>query len=98
MEITLLHVADCPNLALARDRVSEAAQRVGRDVRVTERLVCDPAEAEELGFIGSPTILVDGVDPFISASTTPALACRRYATSDGMQGAPTVGELVEALR
>lgn len=98
MEITLQHVADCPNLALARDRLREATERVGRDVHVTERLVHDPAEAEVLGFIGSPTILIDGVDPFTATDTTPSLACRRYANRQGVEGAPTVEDLVEALR
>lgn len=97
MEITLLHVTDCPNVALARGRVSEAAAQVGLVVQVEERLVSGPAEAEELGFTGSPTILVDGSDPFASPDSTPSMACRLYRSDHGVQGAPSVDDLAEAL-
>jgi len=36
MEVMLLYAADCPNLALARERVSEADTKVGLVVRVEE--------------------------------------------------------------
>lgn len=98
MEILLLHVTDCPNLAVARARVVEAAELAGVDVAVTERLVRDSSEAAALGFVGSPTILVDGADPFPGAEgSAPSLACRLYATGDGIQGAPSVDELVDVL-
>jgi len=98
MEIMLLYVADCPNLALARERVREAATKVGLVVRVEERLVSDSAEAAELGFTGSPTILIDGTDPFATVDTKPSVACRLYATGEGVQGAPSVNDLVRVLR
>ncbi len=97
MEITLLHVADCPNLTVARTRAVEAAKLAGVETVVIERLVHDSSEAAALGFIGSPTILVDGSDPFPTADSTPSLACRLYATGDGIQGAPSVDDLVEVL-
>ncbi len=97
MEITLLHVADCPNLAVARDRVTEAAERAGVVVRFEERVVLDSSEAVELGFTGSPTVLIDGADPFATADSTPSVACRLYATDDGVQGAPSVEDLVKVL-
>lgn len=96
--ITVLHVADCPNLSVARDRVIEAAERAGVGVRVEERLVHGPSDAAELGFTGSPTILVDGVDPFADADLVPSLACRLYGTDEGVQGAPSVEALVRVLQ
>jgi hypothetical protein len=96
--ITLLHVADCPNLSLARDRVIEAAERAGLDVRVEERLVHGLSDAAELGFPGSPTILVDGVDPFADTDLAPSMACRLYGTDEGVQGAPSVEALVRVLQ
>jgi len=98
VEITLLHVADCPNLGLARDRVTQAAEQAGLVVRVHERLVSDLAEVAGLGFTGSPTILIDGVDPFATADTIPSVACRLYVTDDGVQGAPSIEELVKVLQ
>ena len=56
-----------------------------------------PEEAERLAFIGSPTILVDGRDPFASGNEPSALACRVFTTPDGRAGCPTVEQLVEVL-
>lgn len=91
----MLYVADCPNLDLARTRVAEAVARVDATATVTERLVTDAAV---LGFAGSPTILVDGADFFSRPDLTTSLTCRLYPASDGLQGAPTVDELVEAFQ
>lgn len=46
-----------------------------------------------LGFSGSPTILVDGQDPFADQDAPIGLACRLYATEEGLQGAPTIAQL-----
>ena len=44
---------------------------------------------------GSPTLLVDGTDPFAVPGQPPSLSCRLYRDAAGrMSGAPTV----EALR
>ncbi|MEV5943861.1 hypothetical protein [Streptomyces sp. NPDC051994] len=55
-------------------------------------------EAERLGFTGSPTILVNGRDPFAESGRTPRLTCRGYGTPDGWAGVPTVDQLRQALR
>jgi hypothetical protein len=54
-------------------------------------------EAEGVGFAGSPTILIDGRDPF-RGGAAPGLACRRYSTEAGLEGAPSVTQIVDALR
>ena len=47
---------------------------------------------------GSPTLLIDGRDPFAVPGAGPALACRLYETEDGrLYGAPTVAALRRAL-
>lgn len=97
MGITVLHVEDCPHLGVVRERLIEALDRLGLSVTVDERAVVDPDEAAALGFRGSPTLLVDGRDPF-PATDPPGLACRLYPTPEGPQGAPTVEALVEVLR
>jgi hypothetical protein len=52
-----------------------------------------------VGFRGSPTVLVDGRDPFLDRdSPVGRLACRVDRTEDGLAGAPTVDQLVAALR
>ena len=56
-----------------------------------------PEEAVRAGMHGSPTILIGGVDPFAGAPGEASLSCRLYATSNGLDGAPTTAQLVEAL-
>src|SRR5450756_1019418 len=92
MDVELLVVPDCPNesvalsvLRLAFDRVGLAAQPVRTSVIASQQ------QAEDRGFIGSPTILV-GV-----AGQSPAFACRVYATPAGLSGVPPLGDVICAL-
>jgi hypothetical protein len=55
-------------------------------------------DAELLRFIGSPTILVDGQDPFAGAEAAFGLTCRVYRTPEGLAGSPTPDQLRAALR
>ncbi|HXH78738.1 hypothetical protein [Nocardioides sp.] len=54
-------------------------------------------EAERVGFHGSPSILVDGVDAFAEPGDGVGLSCRIYRTPDGLAGAPTIEQLRAAL-
>ena len=64
------------------------------DVTVTRRLVNTPEEADRVGFRGSPTILLNGVDPFATESDpVGGLSCRVYQTPDGPAGSPTLDQL-----
>jgi hypothetical protein len=54
--------------------------------------------AAELAFPDSPTILVDGVDPFADADLIPSMACRLYRADEDVQGTPGVEALVRVLR
>ncbi|MDU0314090.1 hypothetical protein RKE38_10375 [Phycicoccus sp. M110.8] len=54
-------------------------------------------DADRLGFTGSPTILLDGTDPFPQPGEISALSCRVYTTPDGLAGSPTVEQLADAL-
>ena len=67
------------------------------DVRVEHRLVSTPEQAEAAGFRGSPTVLVNGRDPFADPDAPAGLSCRVYPTEAGLAGAPTVEQLLEAL-
>lgn len=68
------------------------------DLRVTRRLVETPEEADRVDFRGSPTILVDGVDPFADESDpVGGLSCRVYETADGPAGSPTLDQLRRAF-
>jgi hypothetical protein len=59
--------------------------------------VSKPEEAARVGFAGSPTMLVDGSDPFATGDEPSGLACAVYETPDGPQGSPTLEQLREVL-
>ena len=54
-------------------------------------------EAQAAGFRGSPTVLIDGRDPFATPDAPVGLACRIYRTPAGPSGSPTAGQLRGAL-
>ncbi len=96
--ITILHTPGCPNVALLRRRLADAlAQFPGPAPRVVVEEIADPEEASRRGFHGSPALLIDGTDAFASPETPPAFACRTYRTETGMEGAPSVDQIVAAL-
>ncbi len=96
MDVTLLYFDDCPNWRIADERlVALLADRA--DVTVTRHLVDTLEEAERVGFHGSPSILVDGVDVFADPDAGVGLSCRVYRTPDGPAGSPTTEQLRAAL-
>jgi hypothetical protein len=98
MRVELLYFDGCPNWKVADDRLTEALTELGRDDIVVEhRLVDTPEQAEELAFTGSPTIRIDGTDPFATGQEQVGLACRVYATPTGLGGSPDTAQLVQAL-
>ena len=98
MELTLLTVPGCPNAAVFEERLA-AALAGYPDVVVRRREVADEREAAEAGMHGSPTLLVDGVDPFTVPGQVASLSCRLYRDPAGhTEGAPPVDVLRRALR
>ena len=96
--ITILHTPGCPNVALLRQRLADAlARSPGLAPRVMIEEVADPEEPGRRGFHGSPALLIDGIDPFAGPETPPAFACRTYRTETGVEGAPSVDQIVAAL-
>lgn len=99
MTVTLLYFDGCPNWREAEGRLREALREAGRpEQTITLTPVPTAEDAERLGFRGSPTILIDGADPFADESAPVGLACRVFRTPDGLRGAPSVTQLIEALR
>ncbi|MEU3711060.1 hypothetical protein [Streptomyces catenulae] len=99
MEIEVLVVPDCPNQRLAEERLRQALDGTGlRAARLTIRTVTDEATAARTGFTGSPTILINGRDPFAVPGAVPSLTCRMYRTPDGLEGAPETARIRAALR
>jgi len=97
MELTLMTVPACPNAAAFEQRL--AAALVGHlDAIVHRREIADEHEAAQAGMHGSPTLLIDGVDPFAAPGQLPSLSCRLYRDATGRaEGAPSVEALRRAL-
>jgi hypothetical protein len=96
MKITVQYFEDCPNWRILDERVRELT--AGRDdVSLSLQRVVTEEEAERIGFLGSPTLIVDGVDPFAQPGRPTGLTCRVYETPDGPAGAPSVSQLTDAL-
>ena len=96
MDVTLLYFDDCPHWKEAAAHLASVA--LDRpDVTVTRHLVDTPEEAERVGFRGSPSILVDGVDIFADADAPVGLSCWVYQTPDGPAGSPTLEQLRAAM-
>ena len=99
MDITLQYFDGCPNWQVADRRLLEALELAGHGATaVDRRLVSTPEEAEAVGFRGSPTMLINGVDPFADPETPVGLSCRVYRTTAGLAGSPTVEQLLAVLR
>ena len=98
MDVTLLYFDDCPNWQVADNRLREALALAGRDdVQVEHRLVVTPEQAEAAGFRGSPTVLINGEDPFADPDAPVGLSCRVYGSATGLTGVPTVEQLLAVL-
>jgi predicted DsbA family dithiol-disulfide isomerase len=97
MELTLLTVPACPNTAIFEERLA-AALAGYPDAVVRRREVSDEREAAEAGMHGSPTLLIDAVDPFAAPGQAPSLSCRLYRDAAGhTEGAPPVDALRRVL-
>lgn len=97
MELTVLAVPGCPNAPVLEQRLAEALAGWPA-ATVTRRVIADAHEAARWGMRGSPTLLIDGRDPFAAPGAGPAVACRLYEADDGrLDGAPTVAALRRAL-
>ncbi|MBT2511277.1 alkylmercury lyase family protein [Streptomyces sp. ISL-98] len=96
MHITVLTVPDCPNAPLAHERITAALD--GRSAQVELIEVSNEARAAERGMTGSPTVLIDGIDPFAAPGGATSVSCRLYRGPDGRtDGAPSVADLHRAL-
>jgi hypothetical protein len=106
IDVELLWWEGCPStdraLALVRDAL-DAAGLAGTEVRTVE--VTSDAEAGALGFRGSPTIRIDGVDVTElagrddpAAGEPAALTCRLYLRRDGrISPTPDPADLADAI-
>ncbi len=81
MRIEILYFDGCPNVTTTVERLKSVLAESGLDHPITSVRVGDRAAAQSTGFLGSPTIRINGVDIEPSARSRKdfGLMCRRYA-------------------
>ena len=95
MEVELLYWDGCPSHPAA---LADLRAALGEDVPIAVREIESEAQAAAEGFVGSPTIRVDGQDLF-PIDDPPGLTCRVYRLADGRYSpTPDPEELRERLR
>lgn len=98
MEIEVLVVPDCPHQAPATELIATALADTGVSAHVTITTITTLEQAQQRGFTGSPTILLNGSDPFATPDSPAALTCRLYLTPEGLRGVPELKQLRQALK
>jgi hypothetical protein len=97
MDVMVLAVAGCPHAALLEERLT-AALAGGPAAVIIRRVITDHGEAARAGLRGSPTVLIDGWDPFAAPGQPASMSCRLYDNGPGrLEGAPSVGRLRQAI-
>jgi hypothetical protein len=98
MRLDILHVPGCPGAAALHSLLPPIL--AGRpDIQVAWRAISSEDQAREHGMTGSPTLLLDGTDPFPRPGQQPSLSCRLYPGDDGRLGAaPSAIQLGTVLR
>lgn len=98
MQVELLVVAGCPHEAAVQAALAQAAEQADiADVVFSVTVIHTEKEAQARGCVGSPTVLVDGIDPFAEPGAQTGLSCRLYRTVTGSAGVPDVAALRNAL-
>ena len=96
MRVELLYTDDDPNYMTARQRLVEVLTEDAFETPIQMVAVNSVADAELLGFIGSPTIRIDGADILPVGEAAPGLRLRQYPADDDREG--PAGEPVPGKR
>jgi len=99
VKVELLWFAGCPSYLRAQELLAQVLREEGVDAPIEMIQVHDDAEAIALKFLGSPTIRLNGRDPFAEPGQDQfAMQCRVYRTPAGLKGVPTLEMLRAAVR
>ena len=99
VRIEILARGDCPSRGMAIAVVERVVDETGVPAKVEVIDVETIAQATELGFLGSPTIRVEGrdVDRRPTGEAAVSLDDRVYRTSRGLSGWPDIAWVREAI-
>ncbi len=99
MKIELIYDRDCPNVPLARERLSSALQMVNAPLAWTEWERSDSTAPSYVSRYASPTILIDSIDVGGDDSALDGQGgCRLYRETDGStDGASSLESILAAF-
>ena len=100
MKIEVLYSDGCPNHKPAIELVRQVLAEEGLFAEVLEVNVSGPSIAQNVGFLGSPSIRVNGldVDPEARRERACGMMCRTYAVNGRREGLPSREMLRHAMR
>ena len=100
MKVEVLYFDGCPHYKPAIGMVREVLREERVSAQVAEINVADQETARAVGFLGSPTIRVDGLDvePETRASQDFGIMCRTYLVAGRREGLPSRDLIRQAVR
>ena len=100
MKIEVLYFDGCPNHATTLKRVREVLKEEGISCEVSDVNVPDDAAAQSAGFLGSPSVRVNGLDVQPDARTLKqfGMMCRTYLDAGKVAGLPPRELIRRAVR
>src|SRR6266851_2999408 len=100
MKIEILYFNGCPNHEPAVERIRQLLREEDVSAEVLEVNVSDASIAQKLGFLGSPSIRVNGLDvePEARAAREYGMMCRTYAVNGRREGLPSREMLHHAIQ
>lgn len=99
MTIELLYFDGCPNHEPLLPKLRQLIEQTRAEDELRLVRIDSPEDAERQGFLGSPTVRVDGVDvePGADARDDFGMKCRLYHRPDGLRGSPAEEWVLSAL-
>ena len=83
MKVEILYFEGCPNHVPTVELVQAVSAEIGAGASIEQIEIRGVEDAERLRFLGSPTVLVDGLDiePAARDRSVYAVSCRLYGDS-----------------
>lgn len=97
VDAELLVIEDCPHEQLALELFRGVLDDTGHPDAIRIAVIRTEDDAVRRGFHGSPTFLINGVDPFAKPGAGAAVACRVYLGGNGLHGLPSRDDLIDAV-
>jgi hypothetical protein len=100
MRIEVLYFDGCPHHEPAVERVQEILTEEGIAAEISVVNVQDAPTAERVGFLGSPSIRVNGLDVEREARSAReyGVMCRTYVVNGRREGLPSRETIRQAIR